>query len=91
MTETEKAAADPAMPDRTDRPGSPGGIEVLASLSLDFDADPYAAYARLREHGPVHQVVTPGRGLAWLVVGYEAAREAFNSPLLSRDWQREWR
>jgi cytochrome P450 len=35
--------------------------------------------------------MTPDRGLAWVVVGYEAAREAFSSPKLSRDWQREWR
>ncbi|MEE1931321.1 cytochrome P450 [Streptomyces sp. TRM 70351] len=76
------------MPDSTDRPD---GVEVLASLSPDFDADPYTAYARLRERGPVHQVVAPDRGLVWLVVGYEAAREAFNSPQLSRDWHREWR
>ncbi|MFE9661459.1 cytochrome P450 [Streptomyces sp. NPDC005955] len=72
-------------------PDVPDGIEVLASLSPDFDADPYTAYARLRERGPVHQVVVPDRGLVWLVVGYEAAREAFSSPKLSRDWQREWR
>lgn len=91
MTETEKAAADPAIPVRTDRPDSLDGIEVLASLSPDFDADPYIAYARLRERGPVHQVVGPDRGLVWLVVGHEAAREAFSSPLLSRDWHREWR
>ncbi|WP_324610228.1 cytochrome P450 [Streptomyces sp. WM6378] len=91
MTETEKAAADPAIPNRTDRPDSLGGIEVLASLSPDFDADPYTAYRRLRERGPVHQVVGPDRGVVWLVVGYEAAREAFSSPLLSRDWQREYR
>ncbi|MFF2022984.1 cytochrome P450 [Streptomyces sp. NPDC058171] len=72
-------------------PDVPDGIEALASLSPDFDADPYTAYARLRERGPVHQVVVPDRGLVWLVVGYEAAREAFSSPKLSRDWQREWR
>ncbi|MBO1414067.1 cytochrome P450 [Streptomyces sp. FH025] len=69
----------------------PDGIELLASLSPDFVADPYIAYARLRERGPVHEVVTPDRGRVWLVVGYEAAREAFSSPKLSRDWQREWR
>ncbi|MGC9380997.1 cytochrome P450 family protein [Streptomyces sp. MH13] len=91
MTETETAASDPAIPDSTDRPDGTDGIEVLASLSPDFDADPYTAYARLRERGPVHQVVAPDRGIVWLVVGYEAAREAFNSPQLSRDWQREWR
>jgi cytochrome P450 len=91
VTETENAAADRAIPDRTDRPDSPGGIEVLASLSPDFVADPYVAYARLRERGPVHQVMTPDQGLVWLVVGYEAARDAFSSPKLSRDWHREWR
>ncbi|MEV6803465.1 cytochrome P450 [Streptomyces sp. NPDC051132] len=91
MTETQKAAADPAIPDPADGLDSPGDIQVLASLSPDFVADPYVAYALLRERGPVHQVITPDRGRVWLVVGYEAAREAFSSPKLSRDWQREWR
>ncbi|WP_323181588.1 cytochrome P450 [Streptomyces sp. NBC_00572] len=91
MTETEKAAVDPAIPDRTDRPDSIGEIEVLASLSPDFVADPYTAFRRLRERGPVHQVMGPDRGVVWLVVGYEAAREAFGSPHLSRDWQRDYR
>ncbi len=90
MTETDKAF-DPAIAGRTDQPDSTGGIEALAALSPDFDADPYIAYARLRERGPVHQVMAPDRGLVWLVVGHEAAREAFSSPKLSRDWQREWR
>ncbi|MCX4984062.1 cytochrome P450 [Streptomyces sp. NBC_00572] len=68
-----------------------GEIEVLASLSPDFVADPYTAFRRLRERGPVHQVMGPDRGVVWLVVGYEAAREAFGSPHLSRDWQRDYR
>ncbi|MBP2585314.1 cytochrome P450 [Streptomyces sp. PvR006] len=91
MTDTEISAADPAMPDRNEGPDIPDGIELLASLSPDFVADPYTAFRRLRERGPVHQVITPDRGLVWLVVGYEAAREAFGSPHLSRDWQRDYR
>ncbi|MER6104105.1 cytochrome P450 [Streptomyces sp. NPDC001832] len=91
MTKTEKSAADPAISDRTGCPVSPEGIEVLASLSPDFVADPYTAFRRLRERGPVHQVLGPDRGVVWLVVGYEAAREAFVSPQLSRDWHREYR
>ncbi|MFB6624817.1 MULTISPECIES: cytochrome P450 [unclassified Streptomyces] len=91
MTDTEISAADPAMPDRNEGLDIPDGVELLASLSPDFVADPYTAFARLRERGPVHQVITPDRGLVWLVVGYEAAREAFGSPHLSRDWQRDYR
>ncbi|MGW0853709.1 cytochrome P450 family protein [Streptomyces sp. NPDC002690] len=91
MTETAKAAADPAIPDRAGRPDDLSGIEVLSSLSPDFQADPYVAFRRLRERGPVHQVMTPDQGVVWLVVGYEAAREAFSAPQLSRDWHREWR
>ncbi|GFH34798.1 cytochrome P450 family protein [Streptomyces pacificus] len=95
MAKTEKSAADPAASDKTGSPVDPEGIpediEVLASLSPDFVADPYTAFRRLRERGPVHRVLGPDRGVVWLVVGYEAAREAFVSPRLSRDWHREYR
>ncbi|CAM5565271.1 MULTISPECIES: cytochrome P450 family protein [Streptomyces] len=60
----------------------------LAAYGEPFTADPYPVYAELRERGPVHRVRVPGAGgpvEAWLVVGYEQAREALADPRLSKD------
>src|SRR4029453_11305576 len=51
--------------------------------------DPYPSYATLRRHGPVHQVTPPGSDTpVWIVVGYEACRQALTDPRLTRDVRR---
>ncbi|MFE5768921.1 cytochrome P450 [Streptomyces sp. NPDC056485] len=60
----------------------------ISTNDADFQTDPYAFYARLRETGPVHQVeVTAAEyAPAFLVVGYEEARRALNHPGLLKNW-----
>ncbi|WP_035803295.1 cytochrome P450 family protein [Kitasatospora mediocidica] len=50
-----------------------------------FKTDAQARYAQLRERGPVHRVRLAGGMTGWLVVGYDAAREAFTHPALGKD------
>ncbi|MFF1688055.1 MULTISPECIES: cytochrome P450 [unclassified Streptomyces] len=47
--------------------------------------DPYPVYAALRAKGPVHRVLVPESGEAWLVVTRDAARAALTDPRLSND------
>ncbi|WP_326644503.1 cytochrome P450 [Nonomuraea fuscirosea] len=47
-------------------------------------ADPYPAYARLRDRGAVHRVSTPFGGDAYLITRYAEARAALNDPRLSK-------
>lgn len=63
-------------------------VDISASAE-DFNADPYSYYARLREAGPVHQVIVSADEFepSWLVVGHEEARQALNHPALSKDWR----
>ncbi|MET8975569.1 cytochrome P450 [Streptomyces sp. NPDC004539] len=48
-------------------------------------ADPYTAYARLREDGPVHRITGTDGLPAWLVTRYEDVRQAIADPRLSLD------
>ncbi|MER7519876.1 cytochrome P450 [Streptomyces sp. NPDC126499] len=48
----------------------------LGAYGPDFTADPYPYYAKLRQSGPVHEILTPEGIPAWLIVGYEEARAA---------------
>lgn len=48
-------------------------------------ADPFPAYARLRQAGPVHRVTLPGGALVWLVTRYADVRAALADPRLSLD------
>ncbi|MFD1832635.1 cytochrome P450 [Streptomyces desertarenae] len=50
-----------------------------------FAADPYPAYAWLREHAPVHRTVLPSGVEAWLVTRYADARETLADPRLSKN------
>ncbi|THA52927.1 cytochrome P450 [Streptomyces sp. A1136] len=61
----------------------------ITSVAENFNADPYAFYATLRESGPVHQVVVNDRLVkpSWLVVGHVEARQALNHPGLLKDWR----
>ncbi|MEV3854205.1 cytochrome P450 [Streptomyces sp. NPDC050095] len=60
-------------------------MEELAPGCGDLAADPYPAYAALRERGPVHRVHVPDSGESWLVVTRDAARQALTDPRLSND------
>ncbi|MUN37998.1 cytochrome P450 family protein [Actinomadura litoris] len=52
---------------------------------MDFGADPYPEYARLREHEPVRHVLE-GQGLyGVLVTRYEDVRMLLNDPRMSKD------
>ncbi|WP_200823529.1 cytochrome P450 family protein [Actinacidiphila yanglinensis] len=64
--------------------GDGGGAGPLV-LGPEFKADAHARYARLRADGPVHRAqFFPGIE-GWLVVGYDAAREALTHPALLKD------
>jgi cytochrome P450 len=54
-------------------------------LSEEFKRDAQERYARLREAGPVHRAVLSSGVEGWVVVGYEAAREALTHPALGKD------
>ncbi|AXG81087.1 cytochrome P450 family protein [Streptomyces paludis] len=56
----------------------------LADYGPDFTINPYPYYAKLREAGPVHEVLAPNGWRFWLVVGYDTAREALADPRLSK-------
>jgi cytochrome P450 len=49
-----------------------------------FQADPYPAFARWREEGPVRRIQLPGGAEAWLITRYEEVRQALNDPRLSK-------
>ncbi|WP_327279373.1 MULTISPECIES: cytochrome P450 family protein [unclassified Streptomyces] len=60
----------------------------ISANDADFHTDPYAYYARLRATGPVHQVEVAAAEYApaFLVVGYDEARQALSHPGLAKDW-----
>ncbi|MFD4571863.1 cytochrome P450 [Streptomyces sp. NPDC058417] len=51
-------------------------------------ADPYAAYARLREAGPVHRITGTDGLPTWLVTRYDDVHRALADPRLSLDKRR---
>lgn len=51
----------------------------------EFAADPYPAYAWLREHAPVHRTRLPSGVEAWLVTRYDDARQALADQRLSKN------
>ncbi|MFB6441515.1 cytochrome P450 [Streptomyces sp. NPDC056411] len=68
------SAADPA--------GRPPAPELF---TWEFAADPYPAYAWLREHAPVHRTALPSGVEAWLVTRYTEARQALADARLSKN------
>lgn len=66
---------------QTSAPQSP----TPALFSWEFAADPYPAYAWLREHAPVHRTELPSGVEAWLVTRYDDARQALADQRLSKN------
>ncbi|MEV0277667.1 cytochrome P450 [Streptomyces sp. NPDC050610] len=58
---------------------------VPALFSWEFAADPYPAYAWLREHAPVRRTELPSGVEAWLVTRYADARQALADGRLSKN------
>ncbi len=54
-------------------------------VGADAVADPYPAYARLREQGPVRRIFLRAGLPCWVVTRYAEARKALADPRLSRD------
>jgi cytochrome P450 len=54
-------------------------------FSFDFAANPYPAYAWLREHAPVRWTTLPSGVDAWLVTRYADARQALADARLSKN------
>lgn len=60
-------------------------VQESAALFGDgFNADPHPVYARLRHDHPVQRVTVPSGIPAWLITGYDLARQALNDPRLSK-------
>ncbi|KAB8160212.1 cytochrome P450 [Streptomyces sp. 3MP-14] len=78
MRDGAHAGADPC-------PAHAGAGERPALFGPDFLADPYPAYAWLREHAPVHRATLPSGVEAWLVTRYRDARAALADPRLSKN------
>ncbi|GAA1264782.1 hypothetical protein GCM10009646_60820 [Streptomyces aureus] len=68
-----------------EKPTQPPTLNDLAPDGHDMAANPYAVYAALRDKGPVHRVLVPESGEAWLVVTRDAARAALTDPRLRND------
>lgn len=64
-------------------PSDPPGMPPL--FDWRFAADPYPAYAWLREHAPVRKTRLPSGVEAWLVTRYADARQALADPRLSKN------
>ncbi|MER7581593.1 cytochrome P450 [Kitasatospora sp. NPDC097691] len=72
--------ADPA------RPAAAQPADAAPQLfTWEFAADPYPAYAWLREHAPVHRTTLPSGVEAWLVTRYADARQALADARLSKN------
>ena len=55
-------------------------------LGDDFYQDPHAYFTRMRDDGPVTQVVMPDGERVWLVTRYADVRAALADPRLHKDW-----
>lgn len=60
-------------------------LQELAPEGVDVTADPYPAFAALREKGLVHRVHVPGTGDVWLVLGRDEVRAGLTDPRLRND------
>ncbi|MFC9440501.1 cytochrome P450 [Nocardia sp. NPDC057030] len=57
----------------------------MRELPAEFFSTPYPFYRRLRSDGPVHRISLPTGVRAWLVVGYDAAKEVLRHPDIRKD------
>jgi cytochrome P450 len=57
----------------------------MALFDADYYADPYRAFARLREDGPAHEVTMPDGQSAWVVTRAVDVQRLFGDPRLSMD------
>lgn len=73
------------MPYRRGVPEQPRPACPPTLFSWEFAADPYPAYAWLREHEPVHRTTLPSGVEAWLVTRYADARATLADPRLSKN------
>ncbi|MER7573339.1 cytochrome P450 [Streptomyces sp. NPDC126514] len=76
------ARACPATP-ASGRAATPPPAPEL--FTWEFAADPYPAYAWLREHAPVHRTTLPSGVEAWLVTRYADAKQALADQRLSKN------
>lgn len=65
--------------------GTAGSPAPPTLFDWEFAADPYPAYAWLREHAPVHRTTLPSGVEAWLVTRYADARQALADQRLSKN------
>jgi cytochrome P450 len=65
-------------------------VTTPSFFSPEFRANPYPAYARLRDEQPVHRIEVPGGGgqHMWLVTRYDDVVAALKDPRLVKDWRR---
>ncbi|WP_399089940.1 cytochrome P450 [Streptomyces sp. BBFR2] len=92
-TGTGAFAAASAYPEATGADATPPFPEAAAErvpaapalFTWEFGADPYPAYAWLREHAPVHRTALPSGVEAWLVTRYADARQALADSRLSKN------
>lgn len=70
----------------TDQPHPPKPVPAAPDLfTWEFAADPYPAYAWLREHAPVRRTELPSGVEAWLVTRYADAKQTLADPRLSKN------
>ncbi|MFB9905789.1 cytochrome P450 family protein [Allokutzneria oryzae] len=55
-------------------------VPEIDLTSADVLGDPFAAYGRARERGPVARLLAPGLGPMWAVTRYEDARALLSDP-----------
>ena len=68
----------------TATPHRPAALDAWGGYDLD---DPFPVFAEVLAQGAVHEVTLNDGHRAFLVVGFDAAREALNHPHLSKDME----
>ncbi|MFF5037375.1 cytochrome P450 family protein [Nocardia salmonicida] len=59
--------------------------DSIHQLTADFYQDPQATYRVLNERGRVHNVQLPNGLRAWMVTGYDQAKQVLSDPTISKD------
>lgn len=59
--------------------------DSIHHLTEDFYQNPQATYRVLNEHGRVHHVQLPNGLRAWMVTGYDLAKQVLGDPTISKD------